>query len=87
MGGTGFVSAADDVLGISVVRGVKCVGEINGYVFGSGRGSRCRGDWVNVLGLGFTYPVGTGGELGLVQGFGEWSGIIYVCVVSLDYLC
>ena len=30
------------------------------YVFGSGRGGRCWGEWVTGLGLGFTNSGGTG---------------------------
>ena len=29
------------------------------YVFGSGRGGRCWGEWVRGLGLGFNNPGGT----------------------------
>ena len=32
------------------------------YVFASGRGGRCWGEWVSGLGLGFTNPGGTGGK-------------------------
>ena len=68
-------------------------------MFGSGRGGRCWGAWVTVLGLGFTNSGGTWGKWGLCfgcgglggvggewlrQGLGVWCGVMYI--VSLDYL-
>ena len=51
------------------------------YVFGSGRGGRCWGEWVTGLGLGFTNSGGTWGTwdmylcFGCVGGVGgEWVG-------------
>ena len=40
------------------------------YVFGSGRRRRRWGEWMRVLGLGFTNPVGTEGVLNLCLCFG-----------------
>ena len=48
------------------------------------------------LGFGFTNSVGIWGKWDMClcfgcgsvgQGLGEWSGVMSVCVVSLDYLC
>ena len=94
MGGIcGFVFAANDVLEMSVVRGVRsgvcemwmCLAR------GGVRGVGMRG-----LSLDFTNPVGTGGVWdvclccdgvgGLVQGLEGWGSSMSVCVVSLDYL-
>ena len=61
--GSGFVSTADDVLEMSVVRGVRGVGGVcEMCVFGSWRVRRCEDEWVRGLGLGFINPVGIGGS-------------------------
>ena len=50
------------------------------YVFGSGRGGRCWGEWVTGLGLGFTNSGGTWGKWDMCLRFGcsgvggEWVG-------------
>ena len=53
------------------------------YVFGSGRGRRCWGEWVTDLGLGFTNSGGTWGKWDMCLCFGcggvggvrgEWVG-------------
>ena len=69
---------------------------------GSGRGGRCWGDRVWALPIleehgesgiyvcfGCGGVGGVGGEWmgGLGQGLGGWDDVMYVCVVSLDYLC
>ena len=47
------------------------------YVFGSGRGGRCWGEWVTGLGLGFTNSGGTWGkwEMCLCFGCGGVGGV------------
>ena len=73
------------------------------YVFGSGRGGRCWGEWLT--GLGFTNSEGTWGKWymcfgcggvggvggdwvgGLGQGLGGWGSVMSVCVVSMYSLC
>ena len=91
--GSGIVSSAADVLGMSVVRGMSwwsvsmCMGLARGGVEGEG------GEWMRELCLGFTNPVGTGGVLdvclcfgcggvggvgGLDQGLEWWVGVISV---------
>ena len=69
------------------------------YMFGSGQGGRCWGEWVTRLGLGLPI-LEEHGESGICvcvlvavvwvvlgQGLGGWGGIMYVCVVSQDALC
>ena len=56
--GLGTVSSEADVLWMSMVRGIRGVrGVCEMCGFGSGRG---RVEWIRVLGLGFTNPMGTG---------------------------
>ena len=99
MGGTRgscVLASADDVLEMSVVRGVcgvcdMCMCLARGGVGGVG------GEWVTGLGLGFTNSGGTWGKWGLCfgcggvggewMGLGGWGGVTYVCLVSLDSLC
>ena len=51
------MSSADDVLGMSMVRGMKGVGGVCKMCMAWGG---VGGEWVRGLGLGFTNPVGTG---------------------------
>ena len=78
--GSGVLSSTGDVLVMSVVRGVRGVGEMcmclaRGGVGGEGR------EWMRESGLVFTNPVGTGGVLDMCLCFGcggvggvEWVG-------------
>ena len=81
--GSGILSSAADVLGMSVVRGMRGVGGVceiclclaRGGVGGEG------GEWIRDLGLGFTNTVGTEGVLTVCLCFGgvcavggEWVG-------------
>ena len=85
VGGSGGVSIAADVLWISVVRGMRGVGEVCKMCMCMARGGvggeRC--EWMRELGLGFTNPVSTGGVFHVclcldcrgVDGVcGEWVG-------------
>ena len=57
--GSGNVSSVADVLGMTVVRGMRGVGGVcEMCVFGSG-GVGC--EWIRGLGLDFNNPVGIGG--------------------------
>ena len=58
--GSGIVSSADDVLEMSVVRGMRRVGGVCEMCMCLARGG-VGGEWMRGLGLGFTNPVGTGG--------------------------
>ena len=79
MGGT-RASCAGDVLEMSVVRGVGGVCDNSGGTWGK---------WDMCLCFGGGGVGGVGGEWvgGLGQGLGGWSGVMSVCVVSLDSLC
>ena len=83
--GSGIMSNAADVLGMSLKRGMKGVGgvcEMCMYLARGGvSGEGC--EWMRGLGLGFTNPMGSGGVLdvclclgcGGVSGVGaEWVG-------------
>ena len=75
VGGTrGIVSSADDLLWMSMVRGMRGVGGVCEMCLARGGG----GGWMRGLGLGFSNPVGTGGVLDVCLGFGgvggEWVG-------------
>ena len=91
--GSGTVSSAADVIGMSVLRGMKGVGGVceicmclaRGGVGGEG------GEWMKGMGLGFTNPVGTGGVLDVclcwgcgglggewVEGLEVWGGVMSV---------
>ena len=84
--GSGIVSNAADVLGMSVVRGMKGVGGVGelcmclarDVVGGEG------GEWIRVLGLGFTNPVGTGGVLEMCWCCGGVGGVGGEKVGDLD---
>ena len=93
MGGSDIVSSADDVLWMSVVRGMRGVGDVCEMCMRLTRGGV--GEWMRGLGLGFTNPVGAGGVLdecvfglqwyrwGVGSGLGPGSGGVgwcYVCV-------
>ena len=92
--GSGFVSTADNVLGMS---GVRDVGGVCEMCMCLARG-RVGGESMRGLGLGFTNAVGTGGKwymcLGcggvgewvVYLGLGGWAGVMSVCVVSMDCL-
>ena len=77
--GSGIVSSAAGLLWMSVVRGMRGVGGVcemcmclaRGGVGGEG------GEWMRVLGLGFTNPVGTGEVLAvcLCLGSGGVGGV------------
>ena len=56
--GSGIVSSAGDVLWMSVVRGVRGVGEVCKMCMCLARGG-VGGEWMRRLGLGFTNSVGT----------------------------
>ena len=59
--GSGIVSSAADVLGMSVVRGVRGVGGVCDMCMCLALAAlEERGEWMRGLGLGFTDPVGTG---------------------------
>ena len=91
MGGTsgsGLLPSAGDVLEMSVVRGVG--GEwVTGLSLGFTNSGGTWGRWDMCLCLGYGGLGGVGGEWvgGLGQGLGGWTGVMYVCVVSLDSLC
>ena len=72
--GSCVVSSADNVLEMSVVRGVRGVCRVFEMCMCLARGGV--GDVViRGLGLGFTNPVGTGGSVGHVSVFGlRWCG-------------
>ena len=84
MGGTrgsGVVSCADDVLEMSVVRGVRGVGRVCEMCLALGVvGS----EWVRGLGVIFTNPVGTGGVWDMCLGCGgvggAWVGGVVLCL-------
>ena len=57
--GSGIVSSAADVLWMSVVRGMRGVGEVREMYMCLARGG-VGGEWMIGLGLGFTNPVRTG---------------------------
>ena len=92
--GSGILSSAADVLGMSVVRGMRGVGGVcEMSVFGSGR--RRKGDEsLRVLGLGVTNPVGTGevvdvclgcgGVGGVGRGLGTGSGRMVWCYIRVN---
>ena len=84
VGGTGIVSCAADGLGMKSWWSV--------YVFDSG-GVGGEGEWIRVLGLGFTNHVRTGGVmhvclcLGCSGVGGEWVGGLNQCVEVWCYVC
>ena len=61
--GSGIVSSAADVLWMSVVRGMRGVGEVCDMCLGRGGVGEDGGEWMRGLSLGFTKPVRTGGVL------------------------
>ena len=65
--GSGIVSGAADVLGMSVVLGMRGVGGVcDMYMCLTQGGVGCDGgEWIRGLGLGFTNPVEKGGVLDL----------------------
>ena len=78
MGGTrgsGVVSSTDDMLEMSVVRGVRSVGGVGELCICLDR-AWWEVWWVRGLGFGFTNPVGTGGvwDVCLCLGCGGWVG-------------
>ena len=82
--GSRFMSTANDVLEMIVVRVVRGVGGVcEMCMHGSGRGRRCGGEWVRGLGLAFTNPVGTGGVWDVYLCLGCWG---VGGLVGLDYL-
>ena len=100
MGGTrgsGVLAGAGDVLvrGVGGMYGMcMCLaqGGVGGeWVTGLGLGFTNSGGTWGKWGLcfGCAGVGGVGGEWvgGLGQSLGGWGGVIYVCVVSLDYLC
>ena len=80
--GSGIVSSAADVLGMSVVRGMRGIGGVCEMCMCLARGDVGEegGEWMRGLDLGFTNPVGTGGVLyvclclGCGGVGGEWVG-------------
>ena len=70
--GSGIAFSAADVLGMSVVRGMRGVGggcEMCMCLARSGVGGE-EGEWIRGLGLGFTNPMETGGVLDVCFGCG-----------------
>ena len=72
--GSAIVSSAADVLGMSVVRGMRGVGGVCELCMCLAR-SGVRGEWIIGFGLGFTNPVGTGGVLGVCLGCRGMDGV------------
>ena len=73
MGGTrrsGIVSNAADVLGMSVVRGMRGVGGVCAICMCLARASGEGSEWIRRLDLGFTNHVGSRGSVGGVSVFG-----------------
>ena len=66
------MSSETDVLGISVVRGMRRAGGVYVMCMCLARGDMGGevGEWMRGLGLGFTNPVGTRGSVGRVSVFG-----------------
>ena len=91
--GSGVVTSADDVLEMSVVRGVGGVCEMCMYL----ARSRVGGEWLGGLGLGITNPVGLRGvwDMCLWLGYGGvggsgcvawnrvWEGRVVLCLCVL----
>ena len=75
--GSGIVSSAADVIGMSVVHGMKRWWSM--YVFGTGRRKRRGGEWMRGLGLGFTNPVGSGKCWTCVC---VWAAVVWVVYVG-----
>ena len=67
--GSGVLSSADDVLEMSVVRGVGGVCDMY-MCLARGRVGGVGGEWMRGLGLGFTNPGGTGGKWDMCLCFG-----------------
>ena len=93
--GSGIVSSAPDMLGMSVVRGMGGVGGVcEMYVLArggvGGEGVSGLEDWV----FGFTNPVGTGGVMdvcrclgcgGVGRGLGPGSGGVVLCLCEFGF--
>ena len=89
--GSSIVYSAADVLWMSVVHWMWEVGEVCEMCM---CGSGWRGvEWMRGLGLGFTYPVGTGGVLYVCLCFdcggvsGEWVGGLDQGLEGWCYVC
>ena len=90
------MSSAADVLGISVVHGMRGIGGVCEMCMCLARGvvGGERGEWMRGLGLGFNNHVGTGGVLDVCV-FGlrwcrwvgdwtrVWSGGVVLCICEL----